>query len=38
MKVAQGKSEAVDVVEMRLDDVEKKIKGQKVRSLTVKKK
>ena len=39
MKVAQGKSEAVDVVGMRLDDVVKKIKGPKgseVR-LTVKK-
>lgn len=39
LKVAQGKSEAVDVVGMRLDDVVKKIKGPKgteVR-LTVKK-
>jgi carboxyl-terminal processing protease len=27
MKVAQGKSKAVDVVGMRLDDVVKKIKG-----------
>jgi C-terminal processing protease CtpA/Prc len=29
MKVAQSKSEAVDVVGMRLDDVVKKIKGPK---------
>jgi carboxyl-terminal processing protease len=38
MKVAQGKSKAVDVVGMRLDDVVKKIKrtkGSEVR-LTVK--
>jgi carboxyl-terminal processing protease len=30
MKVAQGKSEAVDVVGMRLDDVVRKLKDQKV--------
>jgi carboxyl-terminal processing protease len=30
MKVAQGDGEAVDVVGMRLDDVVKKLKDQKV--------
>jgi carboxyl-terminal processing protease len=30
MKVAQGNGVPVDVVGMRLDDVVKKIKGQKV--------